>query len=352
MNRTITIFALLIAFFAIQSRVATASSGAFEHVRGRVLIDVERHGQAWYVHPVSGKRYYLNSPSNALSVMRELSLGISEDNLVRIPTSSHDFDLPEDLAHVAGRILLNVNQGGEAWYVYPEDGRRYRLGNPGEALNVMANLGLGITHDELAQIPPASFLNHNIYFNVPFVSQAPFAEWDDRRQHEGCEEATAFMAVRWARGQDIERAEAREQIISASRYEESQLGFYEDTSVQDTARYILKDYFGFSNYRVRKGVSVTDIIKEMRDGRVVIIGVEGRELGNPNFPGIKPFRHMLLVIGYDSERDMFITHDPGTRNGENYRYSPETLSHALLDYPSGYREPVMPNRTGLIAVWR
>ncbi|MDD5032253.1 MAG: hypothetical protein PHR36_04415, partial [Patescibacteria group bacterium] len=44
-------------------------------------------------------------------------------------------------AHYAGRligyILLQVEAHGEAWYVYPTDGKAYYLGRPADALKVM-----------------------------------------------------------------------------------------------------------------------------------------------------------------------------------------------------------------------
>ncbi|MFH1048017.1 MAG: C39 family peptidase [Patescibacteria group bacterium] len=352
MHRYFVIFALFIAFFAVNPTAACAASGAFEHVRGRILIDVEQNGEAWYVHPGSGKRYYLNSAENALSVMRELSLGISNQNLALVPTENDIFTLKSELNHLRGRILLQVENDGMAWYVHPDSGRRYRLGSPTDAWQVMTSLALGITHINLAAIPPAIFLSRSTYQSAPFTTQAPYAEWSDPRQQDGCEEASALMAVYWSRGQSLDRPVARGHIVAAAHYEEQHLGFFEDTSIDDTAEHILRGYFNFSDFSVRHDISVGDIAHELLAGHIVLIGAEGRSLGNPNFPGQSPFRHMLVVLGYDAETDQFITHDPGTRNGENYRYSPEVLQRSLLDYPSGYREPVDATKTALIAVRR
>jgi len=352
MIRYLSIFALAIGIFACTSSAVEAATDAFRHVRGRILIDVEQRGEAWYVHPVSSKRYYLNTPEQAFLVMRELSLGITNDNLAKIPQKEADFDLPPSLNHVRGRILLQVENSGLAWYVHPETGQRHRLGSPYDALKVMTALGLGITHQNLEMIPATSFFSRSTYQSVPFTPQAPFAEWGDQRQQEGCEETAALMAVRWARGQSLSRYDARKQILAASHYLDRHLGFHEDTSINDTAEHILGGYFGHKKYEVQNNIGVADIARQLVAGRVVLVGAQGRALGNPNFPGSTPFRHMILVIGYDTERDEFITHDPGTRNGENYRYRSEVLQGALLDYPSGYRLPYDPNRTGLIAVYK
>lgn len=52
---------------------------------------------------------------------------------------------------VSGNILLQVEKKGEAWYVFPNDNRRYFLGRPEDAFNLMRKLGLGVTHDYMKQ---------------------------------------------------------------------------------------------------------------------------------------------------------------------------------------------------------
>ena len=54
---------------------------------------------------------------------------------------------------VTGYILLQVEEKGEAWYVYSEDQERYYLGRPDDAFSIMRELGLGITNSDLEQIP-------------------------------------------------------------------------------------------------------------------------------------------------------------------------------------------------------
>ena len=58
---------------------------------------------------------------------------------------------------LSGLILLQVEESGEAWYVYPENERRYFLGPSGDAYNAMKKLGLGIGHDELVEYLGTSF---------------------------------------------------------------------------------------------------------------------------------------------------------------------------------------------------
>src|SRR5437016_6068593 len=47
---------------------------------------------------------------------------------------------------------------------------------------------------EAEPVPLPKFVN----LPVPFTVQAPFADWQDPRQEDACEEASALMAVYWA----------------------------------------------------------------------------------------------------------------------------------------------------------
>lgn len=49
---------------------------------------------------------------------------------------------------LAGRILLQVESKGEGWYVNPADNKRYFLGKPADAFNVMRELGLGVSNKD------------------------------------------------------------------------------------------------------------------------------------------------------------------------------------------------------------
>lgn len=125
-------------------------------VSGRILLDVEQNGEAWYVYPPTGERYYMGRPSDAFEIMSDLGLGISNADLARIPTSDSSATGSQILrSQLSGRVLLQVEEHGEAWYVYPENLRRYYLGRPADAFSIMSKLGLGISSDNLAHIPIA-----------------------------------------------------------------------------------------------------------------------------------------------------------------------------------------------------
>lgn len=175
-----------------------------DRVRGRILLQVENHGEAWYVNPKDDKRFYLKDGVTAYSLMREAGLGISNADLAKIPVGLEDRfndtdtdgdgladklesglgtdpnkedsdgdgikDRAEILAgtnplgtgaltndnslvnRLRGRIVLQVQSRGEAWYIDPSDGKRYYMKDGEAAYQIMRFRSLGITNSDLSKI--------------------------------------------------------------------------------------------------------------------------------------------------------------------------------------------------------
>lgn len=115
-----------------------------QQLAGRILLQVEENGEAWYINPKDEKRYFLGRPEDAFNLMRQLGLGVSEQDF-----NSFNNAVPKRLA---GHILLRVEANGEAYYVDPVDLKMHFLGRPMDAFNVMRSLGLGITNQNLNKI--------------------------------------------------------------------------------------------------------------------------------------------------------------------------------------------------------
>jgi len=174
---------------------AVKSKPLYNSLRGKIILTVEQKGEAYYVNPKSETVHYLGRPNDAFRVMREQGVGITNANLYKIPVgvggngADSDTDgLPDGLEDALGlnsssadtdgdgfndrneleggynpwgagkqsfddnfknaqkgRILLQVEKNGEAWYVNPAEEKRYFLGRPEDAFSVMRNLGLGIS---------------------------------------------------------------------------------------------------------------------------------------------------------------------------------------------------------------
>ncbi|MFA6253288.1 MAG: hypothetical protein WCV69_03650 [Patescibacteria group bacterium] len=181
-----------------------ADKNLMSRVRGRILLQVESHGEAWYVNPKDDKRFYLKDGTTAYSLMREAGLGITNDDLAKIPIgfedrfSDNDIDgdglgnkleqglgtdinksdtdgdgvsdraeilagtnplgtgvLSSDNAlanRLKGKIVLQVQSRGEAWYIDPSDGKRYYMRDGEAAYQIMRFRSLGITDSDLSKI--------------------------------------------------------------------------------------------------------------------------------------------------------------------------------------------------------
>ncbi len=144
--------------------VSTSTSDNPEFTKkqlGKIFLQVQLHGEAWYVNPDSGRRYYMKDGATAYQMMRNFGLGITNSNLSKIQ-SVDDSDEYNESANrcspgsfentVKGKILLQVQAHGEAWYVDTEKCLRIYLKDGDAAYTVMRFLGIGITDVDLAKL--------------------------------------------------------------------------------------------------------------------------------------------------------------------------------------------------------
>ncbi|MFA4917484.1 MAG: hypothetical protein WC560_12555, partial [Syntrophales bacterium] len=129
---------------------------------GRILLQVEENGEAWYVNPSDNLRYYMANGSVAYNMMRFFSLGITDLDLAKIPVVSTSSNMlaidsicsQNSLANqLKGKILLQVEQHGEAWYIHPDKCYRIYLKDGDAAYDIMRFLSLGITNGDLEKMP-------------------------------------------------------------------------------------------------------------------------------------------------------------------------------------------------------
>jgi uncharacterized protein YkwD len=132
---------------------STTSSSTLAWLRGYILLQVQEHGEAWYVNPTNFKRYYMKDGPTAYEMMHSFGLGITDADLAKIPKDTDSFTGDTALRNrLSGRILLQVQQHGEAWYIYPKTNKRYYLKDGATAYEIMRYLGLGITNSDLSKL--------------------------------------------------------------------------------------------------------------------------------------------------------------------------------------------------------
>lgn len=192
--------------------------------------------------------------------------------------------------------------------------------------------------------PSSATIPESYNLGVPFVSQAPFAVWDEIHK-DTCEEASAVMSVNFILGKSIGSvAEADKELLAIIDWERNNFGFFKDTDAAKTAE-IIKRKYGLKNTEIKYGITLDDIRREIAAGNPVIIPAAGRLLGNPYYTPPGPFYHMLVVRGYT--KDKIITNDPGTKHGENFTYENNVFYNAIHDWNGG---DVLNGRKAMVVV--
>ncbi|MEK7122773.1 MAG: hypothetical protein AAB855_02850, partial [Patescibacteria group bacterium] len=97
---------------AVSTQPNATSTAFTRRLAGSILLQVEEKGEAWYVHPVNLKRYFLGRPADAFRVMRELGLGISNADLRMIAVTPAYRDPDQSLVGKDGQSVFFNEQAG------------------------------------------------------------------------------------------------------------------------------------------------------------------------------------------------------------------------------------------------
>jgi protein-disulfide isomerase len=130
-------------------------------LKGRILLQVEDHGEAWYIRNSDGMRYYMEDGNAAYQMMRYFSLGVSNADLAKIPlvadtsamnsaTSACKYNALAN--RLKGEILLQVEEHGEAYYVDPVKCRAIYMEDGAAAYQIMRFLGLGAKNEDIEKV--------------------------------------------------------------------------------------------------------------------------------------------------------------------------------------------------------
>lgn len=172
-------------------------------------------------------------------------------------------------------------------------------------------------------------LKKEVNLRVPFVSQAPFALWDNLHNN-ACEEAALILVHYFLKEEGLTKEIMEKEIQDLVAWQIKNLGEHKDLTLEEVGK-MARDYYGWQKIRIQDKITIEDIKKELTKGNPVIVPAAGRLLGNPYYRQPGPYYHMLVIRGYQGNK--FITNDPGTRRGEGYSYHEDVLYQAIHDWP-------------------
>lgn len=192
--------------------------------------------------------------------------------------------------------------------------------------------------DDAADRPP-TLVHRTVMLDVPFVSQAPLRIWS-LPYKEFCEEASVLTLHSWKQGRVATPADQLDRDLKELQaWEEVNLGTWEDTNAEETAR-MLREYFGYASTKVVRNITPDHIKRALDAGTPIIVPARGREIDSPYFTPPGPLYHMLVIIGYDDDAGQWITNDVGTNTkGAAQRYEYDDLFDAIGDWDHGQRAP-------------
>ncbi|MBD3251919.1 hypothetical protein GF380_05740 [Candidatus Uhrbacteria bacterium] len=180
--------------------------------------------------------------------------------------------------------------------------------------------------------PPKEAIAAEALLAVPFMSQAPHANWELPYQ-EACEEASVLMVAGYYRGErGAYTADTADELLLDLLNFAERKGYSVDTTAEETAE-IVEAYYADLEAEVVPFKNADQIKRYLQEGYPVIVPADGKALPNPNFRNGGPRYHMLVIRGYTEDR--FITNDPGTRNGETFLYTYDGLLNAIHDWNNG-----------------
>lgn len=156
---TINVTSALLESHQTSERAAeqtTVNAIIIKRLLGRILLQVEEHGEAWYLNPTTKKRYYMKDGAAAYQMLRTFGVGVTSSDLQKVQRGNKML-----INKLKGQVLLQVQSHGEAYYIHPVTGTAYYMKDGDAAYLLMKKLGTGVTNTDLLQIPIGETTNNN-----------------------------------------------------------------------------------------------------------------------------------------------------------------------------------------------
>lgn len=141
--KIITILVASIVFIFLGNNVQAANN-----LSGRILLQVQDKGQAWYINPANNQRYFLKASDESVSELVKIGLGVSNKDFLAIQKKAP--------ARLLGRILIKVEDKGKAYYLNPIDKKLSEFKKANDVSELVRKYGLGATNASINKFVVAS----------------------------------------------------------------------------------------------------------------------------------------------------------------------------------------------------
>ena len=167
--------------------------------------------------------------------------------------------------------------------------------------------------------------------NTTFVPQAPEKNWDQPWQ-DACEEAALLTLHYYYTRQTPSISQMVTDIQAAVSYEITK-GWGHSINMAKLAQ-VATDLYNLTP-EIITNPTLDQIKTYLSQDIPVIVPANGKTLyqENKHFKDGGPWYHNLTIVGYDDNRQQFITHDVGTQFGAYYRYSYKLFLSSIHDLP-------------------
>ncbi|MCK5357927.1 MAG: hypothetical protein KAJ48_05985 [Elusimicrobiales bacterium] len=122
----------------------------FLRLKGKILLQVESVGEAWWLNPDDKKRYFLGRPSDTWRTIQDKGIKITSDEMIKYLYFDKSFPLI-----TAGRFVINEDDLTDVYYVLPKSLKGIKLNSAQEAWEVMKEHGLGISNENIRKLSVA-----------------------------------------------------------------------------------------------------------------------------------------------------------------------------------------------------
>lgn len=153
LNSALVFGATLLAPLVWPSATTAAQSPLAQRAAGRLLLQADQRGQAWYVNPADGSRYFMRDPDGCWKVATLLALGVRNADLEKISAPGKRSGDTRLVRRLAGRFLLGVEQRGALSYVSPVDNRPYPITDAAACWAAVLRTRIGVKAADLRQVP-------------------------------------------------------------------------------------------------------------------------------------------------------------------------------------------------------